>query len=262
MRSQLSAFVITFNEEEQIGDCLESLSFCDEVVVIDSFSKDRTVQIAEQYGARVIQRAWPGYRDQKAFGLKSTKYEWVLNVDADERVSPELRDSILSVLEEDAAEGQRTGRLEGYYINRVIFHLGRWWRRGGWYPEYRLRFFRREHASWGGTDPHEKAIVKGKTTRLSGELLHYTYKDLDDQFQRLQKYSKVAALEDFRKGKRAGLKQLVVSPVVRFIKFYFIKQGFKEGVAGLIVAAAEAFYTFMKYAKLWELQRGLKHEGQ
>lgn len=253
-RELVSAFVITFNEELHIRACLESLLFCDEIIVIDSFSTDKTVEIAESMGAQVIQREWPGYRKQKAFGLSQVSSKWVINLDADERISPELRKSILEVLKTEKSSPSGDD-LAGYSINRVVYHLGRWWRSGGWYPEYRLRFFKKESVEWGGRDPHEKPIPKGKVDRLQGELHHYTYKSLEDQFQRLSKFATVAAEEAFSEGKRVGFLGILLKPLVRMFKFYFIKLGFREGTAGLVVCIAEGMYTFMKYAKLWELSK-------
>jgi len=246
----LSAFVITYNEEDHIEACLESLSFCDEVVVVDSHSQDRTVELAKSHGAKVIERDWPGYREQKTFGLRQVQHDWVLNVDADERVSPELRQSIQTVLAAEPASD-----IAGFYVNRVVFHLGRWWRRGGWYPEYRLRLLRRSKVQWGGTDPHEKPIPHGRTERLAGELEHYSYRDLEDQFTRLQRFSSIAASEEFKRGRRVGVFAILFKPLFRFFKFYVIKQGFREGVAGLVVAISEGYYTFMKYSNLWDLYR-------
>ncbi len=264
-RDLISAFVITFNEADRIADCLNSLEFCDEIVVIDSFSTDATVQIAESLGAKVIQRPWPGYREQKAFGLRSVTHDWVLNVDADERVSIELQQSILAVLENSAKHrrsSQQPFEIEGYYINRVVFYLGRWWRLGGWYPEYRLRLFQKSKVTWGGVDPHERPEVSGPTERIEGELQHLTYRNMADQFIRLQAHSTIAAREEFALGKRFSLLKLLFNPFVRSIKFYMFKKGYREGVAGVIVAIAEGYYTFMKYAKLWECEFLQKHEAQ
>ena len=259
-REKLSAFVICYNEEDQIRECLESLSFCDEIVVIDSFSKDRTVEICNEMGAKVIQRPWPGYRAQKAFGLEATAHAWVVNLDADERVSPELRDSILKVLQEEHRQrsdsAMREDAFDGYEISRVVHYLNRWWRKGGWYPEYRVRFFRKSRVTWGGVDPHEKPIVDGKIGRLEGELFHFTYTDMNEQFSRLHAHSTVAALEEYKRGKDATLKHLLVNPFLRILKFYVLKKGYREGRAGLIVAVIEGYYTFMKYAKLWEMRHG------
>lgn len=253
-RSLISAFVICFNEQEQITDCLKSLSFCDEVILIDSFSTDDTVGIARNLGAKIIQRTWPGYREQKAYGLTVVAHEWVVNIDADERVSDELRESILKVLEDDYDHKPATQRIAGYYVNRVVYHLGRWWRRGGWYPEYRLRVFRKSAVSWGGVEPHEKAIVRGETASLSGELYHFTYKDIDEQFSRLHSLSTIVAREEYNSGRRASFLSLLINPILRMLKFYVLKRGYREGMAGFVVAGVEGCYTFMKYAKLWGLE--------
>jgi glycosyltransferase involved in cell wall biosynthesis len=260
-REAISAFVICFNEEEYIADCLKSLSFCDEIIVIDSFSSDRTIEICTELGARVIQRRWPGYREQKAFGLAEAAHEWVLNVDADERVSPELRQSILGVLREAWRKKQR-GEQDAednpvaYSVSRVVYYLGRWWRRGGWYPEYRVRLMRKSRTAWGGVDPHEKPIIHGRVAQLSGEIQHFTYRNIHEQLERLNAYSSVAAAEEYKRGRRTSLALLIFNPLLRMVKFYILKKGYREGLAGLVVSVIEGYYTFMKYAKLWEQAQG------
>jgi len=269
-REKITAFVVCYNEEDHIGACLDSVSFCDEVIVVDSFSQDRTVRICKQKGANVIQRNWPGYREQKAFGLSQCTHPWVLNLDADERVSDELRESILAVLVADynhkhvvgdsvarssAAGDNFAPCRDGYELSRVVYYLGRWWRKGGWYPEYRVRFFRREKVTWGGIDPHEKAVVHGVTARLEGELQHFTYKNLNEQFARLRNYAAISSQEEYLSGGRSSILKIVCNPLLRMFKFYFLKRGYREGIAGLIVAIIEGYYTFMKYAFLWELGR-------
>ena len=259
-RELVSAFIICMNEEDQIKDCLDSLKFCDEVIVIDSFSTDRTVEIAREWGAQIYQRKWSGYKDQKAFGLSLTKHEWTINLDADERISPELRESILSVLHKEKNKQLNTNpvshedEIVGYNISRVIFYLNRWWRKGGWYPEYRLRFFKKSKVVWGGVDPHEKPIPKGRTARIEGEIYHYTYDNMDEQFGRLLSYASIAAEEDYKRGAKPGLLKLVINPILRSVKFYITKKGYREGMAGFIVAVAEGFYAFVKYARLWECE--------
>ena len=198
-REPISAFVICFNEEDRIRDCLKSLDFCDEVIAIDSFSTDRTVEIAKELGVQVIQRKWTGYRDQKAYGLTLMKNQWVINIDADERVSEELKENILNVLKEIKEDCVDRKNINGYYVNRVVFYLGRWWRKGGWYPEYRLRFFRKDKVTWGGVEPHEKPIVEGDTAIIQGELQHFTYKNMDEQVDRRHKVSTMYGMEDWKK---------------------------------------------------------------
>lgn len=246
----ISCFIICFNEEGSIRRCLDSVSWCDEIVVIDSGSTDRTLEICAEYTRNIHHREWSGYVNQKRAGLELCTQEWVLNVDADEEVSPALQEEILAAISPEC-----TPRAEGFYISRVVFYLGRWWRRGSWYPEYRLRLCKRACTTWGGSDPHEKALVKGKTSYLKGELFHYTYKNIEDQVERLNSHSSSAALSLFRKNEDAGISKIVISPLIRFIKAYIIKLGCLEGYAGLLVALLEAYYTFLKYMKLWELRK-------
>ncbi|MCB0358910.1 MAG: glycosyltransferase family 2 protein, partial [Bdellovibrionales bacterium] len=251
-REPISGIVVAFNEEKHIGDCLDSLAFCDEVLVVDSFSTDRTVEIARGRGATVIQREWPGYRAQKAFALQQAQHEWIINIDADERVSPELRENVLRVLEGRCDELNGGEEVVGFQVNRLVFYLGRWWRQGGWYPEYRLRFFKRSRVSWGGEEPHEKVIPHGRTSKLDGDIYHFTYNDMADQIDRLNHFSSAAATALFEREAKLKLRHLLLNPWIRFFKFYILKRGYREGLAGFIVAVLEGFYTFIKYAKLWE----------
>ena len=254
-RARVSAFVICKNEERNIRRCLESVKWCHEIVVIDSGSTDETLSICREYTDKIHVRNWPGYVEQKRFGLAQCSEEWVLNLDADEEVSRELRDAILEAVS-DRRDWVKD--INGYEINRVVFYLGRWWRRGGWHPEYRLRLVRRSAAAWGGDDPHERAEVSGRTAKLKGELRHYTYTDINSHLNSLNALSNVAARTMFDKGKRASTLNILVNPVMRFLKFYFLRRGFLEGFAGLVVAHLEAYYVFLKYVKLWELQRKAK----
>lgn len=243
-RARVSCTIICYNEEASIRAALESVKWCDEIVVVDSFSDDGTVAICREYTARIFQRPWPGFVEQKAFALEQARYPWVLNLDADERVSPELRDEILEVL--------KAPRADGYYIPRLVYYLGRWWWRGGWYPDYRLRLFRRERVVWGGIDPHEKVILDGRSARLRGPLLHYTYQDIGDHLATINGFTGVAARELLMRGRTTSVGDLLLRPFWRFVRFYVLRRGFTEGLAGLFVAESAAFYVFAKYAKLWE----------
>ncbi|NDC39061.1 MAG: glycosyltransferase family 2 protein [Proteobacteria bacterium] len=248
-KPRISAFVICFNEEQKISRCLESLHWCDELLVIDSGSTDRTVEIAQRCKARVIHNPWTGFLAQKQFGLSQCQGDWVLNIDADEEVSPELAAEIQQKIQVlDCAEN-------GFELLRVVFYLNRWWRKGGWYPEFRLRLMRRNVASWGGEDPHEHAIVHGVVRRLRGELRHYTYDSISDHVRSLNNHSSVAAQSLYRRGNSASALAILSRPAARFFKFFLLKRGFREGFAGLFVALMEAFYVFLKYLKLWELRR-------
>jgi glycosyltransferase involved in cell wall biosynthesis len=236
--------VVCFNEENNIGACLDSLRWCDEIVVVDSFSTDGTVEICRRYTDRVMQKAWAGYRDQKAFAHSQATKDWVLLVDSDERVTPELRDEIRQVLAQDNND------YSGYELPRLVFYLNRWWRRGGWYPDYDVRLFRRERATWGGSDPHEKIIVDGKVRRLRNPLHHFTYRNIEDHVARINRFTSISSDELRKSGQRWRLADALFRPAARFFRSYVLKQGFREGFAGFYVAVTAAMYVFLKYAKL------------
>jgi hypothetical protein len=244
-RPPISCCIICFNEEANIRRCLESVKWCDEIIIVDSFSTDRTAEICREYTSRIISRAWPGYVEQKRFALSQATYEWVLNVDADEEVSPELRHEILAVLE------QNHPAVDGFYVPRLVYYLGRWWWRG-WYPGYRLRLFRKAKVRWGGVDPHEKVLLRGQADRLRGPLYHYTYDDISDHLRALNGLTEVSSRELALRGKRTRVPDLLLRPLWRFLRFYVFSGGFRDGVPGFFVAVTSAFYVFLKYAKLWE----------
>jgi glycosyltransferase involved in cell wall biosynthesis len=247
--ARVSAVVVCYNEEDNIGACLESLRWCDEVVVVDSFSTDRTVEICRQYTNRVFQREWLGYRDQKAFAHSQTTMDWVLVLDSDEQVPAELREEIQRALSADG------GRFNGYAIPRLVFYLGRWWRRGGWYPDYKLRLFRRERGVWKGSDPHDKVVVDGKVRRLRSPIYHFSYRNMDDHIQRINRFTTISAGELKKTENRWRLSDALGRPAFRFFRSYVLERGFLEGFAGFYVAVTAAVYVFLKYAKLWELEQ-------
>ena len=247
-KETVSAIVVCFNEEDNIAQCLEGLRWCDEIVVVDSFSTDRTPEICRRYTDRVIQHEWPGYREQKAFALRQTTKDWILAVDADERVTAELRQEIQDAL-------NRNGdKYAGYSMPRLVYYLCRWWPRGGWYPDYTVRLFRRERGRWGGTDPHDRVLVDGEVCRLKNPLHHFSYRNIDDHFQRINRYTSISSRELKKKGGHWRLSDALLRPAVRFLKFYILKRGFMEGFAGFYVAVSAAVYVFLKYVKLWELE--------
>ena len=248
----VSAIVVCFNEEERIGDCLESLRWCDEIVVVDSFSTDRTPEICRGYTDRFIQREWAGYRDQKAFAHSQATKDWVFLVDSDERVTAELRNEVEDALVQD------NGRYAGYAVPRLVHYLDRWWRRGGWYPDYDVRLFRRERATWGGSEPHEKILVYGAVRRLRNPLHHYSYRNIEDHLQRINRFTSISSRESKKQGGRWRLSDALLRPAARFFRSYVLKRGFMEGFAGFYVAVTAAVYVFLKYAKLWELELGEK----
>lgn len=256
IRPELSAIVVCFNEEDRIADCLESIHWCDEIVVIDSFSTDRTPEICRRYTERFYQRPWAGYGDQKARAHSLATKDWVLLVDSDERVSAALRQEILEALSRD------TQACAAYSIPRLVYYLRRWWWRGGWYPDYDIRLFRRERATWGGSEPHAKILVDGQVRYLRNPLEHYTYRNIDDHIQRINRYTSVSAGELKKAGRRWRLSDALLRPAARFVHSYFLRRGFMNGFAGFHVAVTSAVYVFLKYAKLWELELEGKNKIQ
>lgn len=255
-KPEISAIVVCFNEEDRIGACLESLRWCDEIVVVDSFSSDRTVEICRQHTTRVIQRAWAGYRDQKAFAHSQATKEWVFLVDADERVPTELKKEIEKVL-------VRYGdRFAGFSVPRLVYYLGRWWWRGGWYPDYDVRIFLRERATWGGLDPHERILVDGKIRRLKNPLHHFSYRDIDDHMNRINRFTTISAVELRAGGRHWRLLDNLLRPAFRFFRSYVWKRGFLEGFPGFFIAATAAVYVFLRYAKLRELELAQESSGE
>jgi glycosyltransferase involved in cell wall biosynthesis len=248
LNTGVSAIVVCFNEEDRIRDCLESLRWCDEVVVVDSFSTDGTAEICRQYTDRVIQRRWAGYRDQKEFAHSQATKDWVFLVDSDERVPAELRDEIQQALR------RSDGEVAAYSIPRLVHYLGRWWRRGGWYPDYDVRIFRRDRARWGGTDPHEKILVDGKVRRLAHPLHHFSYRNVADHWKRIDRFTAIAARELKEEGRSWSWLENFSHPPIRFLRSYFWKRGFLEGFPGFFIAATSAVYGFLKYAKLREIE--------
>jgi glycosyltransferase involved in cell wall biosynthesis len=253
--SSTAAIVVCFNEEDRIEDCLKSVSWCDEIVVVDSFSTDTTPEICRRYTNKFVQRQWAGYKDQKAHAHSLATKEWVLLVDADERVTAELRREIAERLAQDKDD------YAGYAIPRLVYYLDRWWRRGGWYPDYDVRLFRRDRATWGGIDPHEKIIVDGKVRKLHNPLHHFSYRSIDDHINRINRFTTISSVELRKAGGRWRLSDALLRPAVRFFRSYILKRGFMEGFAGFYVALTAAVYVFLKYAKLWEIELKEKRDG-
>ncbi len=248
-RPSVSVCVVAMNEEENIVECLKSADFGAEIVVVDSHSTDATREKAAALGARVIERDWPGYVEQKNFAMEQAKCDWVFCIDADERVSPELRASIVAAL-------GRPDLPDGFEMPRRTWYLGRWIRRGGWYPDRKVRLVRRGKARWGGTNPHDHLYVEGRVERLDGDLLHYAYPTIGDHLRTIDSYTTIIARGKHAAGKRAGVLDLTLRPLGKFLRMYFLKAGFLDGRAGFVVAVTGAFYVFLKYAKLWDLGRG------
>jgi hypothetical protein len=239
---RVSCTVICQDEEATIAHCLESVAWCDEIVVVDGGSRDRTVEVARRFTERVLINPWPGYRAQKQFALEATTGEWVLNVDADERVTPELAAEVRAVL------ARVPPQVDGFAVPRLVCYLGRWWYHGGWYPRRIVRLVRRRAIRWGGTDPHERAEVEGAVHPLRWPLLHYTYEDVSDHLHSVNKLTTVAAAQP-QPQRTIGFARLMVEPAWRFVRGYLIKRGFVDGFPGFFVAATGAFYVFLRWAK-------------
>jgi glycosyltransferase involved in cell wall biosynthesis len=244
-RVTLSAAVIAFNEEDKISDCLKSLSFTDKIVVVDSHSSDRTREIAESLGARVIERDWPGHVAQKNFALSQAAGEWVICLDADERVSQKLRREIAKVLENP--------QCSGFSMPRRVFYINRWINHCGWYPAPKLRLVKKSSARWGGADPHDTLMVDGKERKLSGDIYHLSFDSIHDHLKTIDYFTRVGAEEAHRAGKRANILDITLRPLFTFFKMYLLKLGFLDGVPGLIVCVLSAFHTFTKYDRLRSL---------
>ena len=250
-RTGLSACIITYNEVDRIEECVRSVDFCDEVIVVDSHSTDGTRERAAARGARVIERDWPGYRSQKQFAVAAAHNDWVLCLDADERVSDELRAEI---------EGWRQrgfGDFAGWSVPRITDYFGRFLRHGNAYPDRLTRLFDRRRGGWVGREIHENTRVQGRIGRLKGHLEHYSYRSLTDHLGRMQRYADLMGQALYDDGKRCGLAKVLLNPQWRFFRGYLLRLGFLDGWRGLVFALVEAGYVRRKYLSLYIRSRGL-----
>jgi (heptosyl)LPS beta-1,4-glucosyltransferase len=244
---RISATIIVHNEEANIAAVCETVSWADEIVIVDSDSADRTVEIARRYTDKVFNRPFRGYKDKHEFADSQTTGDWIFWIDADERVTPELRESIENVRRRDPST-----LPDGFRIARRTRYLGRWIGHSGWYPDCQMRFYRKAASYWDGVSPHETARVRGHVETLPGQFLHYTVRDLSEHHRVLGEYTTLAAEYHHGKNKRVSGPHLFILPVAAFIRTYFVKQGFRDGVQGLIIAMFTAYSVFLKYAKTWE----------
>jgi len=250
MREPLSVCVIARDEEDQLARCLDSVAFADEmVVVVDDRSRDGTEKLARERAGVVEVRPYEGDVAQKRHCIGLASHDWVLVIDPDEVLTREAAEAIRARLSAPPDD------LSGLELDRVTWHLGRWIRHGDFHPDWKLRVFRRSRARWVGIDPHGRVEVEGRIERLSGEIEHYSYRDLADQIERIQFFSEQSARAMERQGRRVRLSDLVLRPPARFLRAYFLKRGFLDGMPGFVIAVATAFHVFLKYAKLWERQR-------
>ncbi len=239
---QISATIITFNEERNIARAIDSLSCCDEVVVVDSGSTDQTLEIAVRHGARVIEEPWRGYAAQKNFAAYRAAHDWILSLDADEQVTPELAAEILALKKKGPA-------ADGYSFPRLAQYLGRWIRHSGWYPDRKIRLYNRVRAEWVGDYVHESVSVKGSVGELHADLLHFTCDSLSQHLRTLDRYTTLAAREVTARKTQVSLLHLTLDPAWTFFRSYLLQRGFLDGPQGLAIAWMAALYTFLKYAK-------------
>ncbi len=249
---KISAVIIAGNEESKIADAITSVEWVDEVLVIDSESTDRTREIAENLGARVITRPWPGFSRQKQFGVDNAAHDWVLSLDADERITQELRDEICKIkdLSDDA-------RADGYRMPRLSTYMGRQIRHSGWYPDWQLRLFDRRKGKWKNVLIHESVemMASAKVENLRSEILHYSVDSPEHHHEMIGKrYAPLAARLMFDRGRRTSRFTIVTAGSIAFFSTYFLKAGFLDGFAGFCIARFAAHHAFMKHLYLWELQ--------
>ena len=247
---KISITLRTFNEEQNLRECLESVSWADEIVVVDSKSTDNTVAIAREFTDRVIVQEWLGHIGQSQFATDHTSNLWVLHMDADERVSPALRDEILS-LDLDASP------YDAYEMPRRHFFMQQWIDHSAWYPDYKIRLFRKDRSRWGGYAPHDEVKVKGLKKKLKYDLIHYIYRDISHFASTKNTYSTLTSQDHFRTGRRARIIDFTLRPLYAFLYRYVVRLGIADGIAGFTISVMEAHAVFMKYIKLYEIQNKL-----
>lgn len=246
MREKITAIVLTFNGERWLGETLKSLDFCDYILVVDSGSTDETKQIALDAGATFMTRDWEGTIPQFRFAFEHVDSPWIITLDQDEFLSPELRESVLAALE-------NPGKAGGFFCPRRSWYLDRFIRHSGWYPDYLLRVFRLDSVEIRGTLPHEEFHPKGETRTLEGDIVHYPYADLAEHLYKINSYTTTAAQELHAKGRKSSLAKALAHGVGKFLKQYILKQGFRDGRAGLVLGVHAFIYAFQKYMKLAEM---------
>ena len=245
--AKLTVTVITHNESASIAGALASVAWADEIVVVDSHSTDETAALARRYTPRVEVREWAGYGAQKNYAAGLASHDWILSIDADERITPALAAEIRGLMDEGPA-------LAGYRIPRVSYYLGRWIRSTDWYPDLHLRLYDRRAARWSERKVHESVQASGAVGTLRGEMLHYPYRDISEHLAKIDRYTTLAAEQWAAEGRRASAFQAFVYPRLAFLRNYVLRGGFRDGRTGLLVSSLNAYYVFLKYAKLLERQ--------
>jgi glycosyltransferase involved in cell wall biosynthesis len=255
---QLSVYMITFNNERTLEKALKALQWADEIVVVDSFSTDRTMEIAQRYATKVEQREWPGFRDQYQYAADACSHEWLMFVDADEVIPEALETEIQEELKQNVARPEAE-RVAAYTCQRRTWYLDRWIQHGAWVPDREIRVYHRDQARWEG-GLHAKLVTKGRIEEFKGVYLHYTYADVSDHLKTIDKYSSTAVNDMREAGKRFSLCKLLFNPFWRFFKEFILKRGFLDGFPGFVIAVNSSFYVFIKQVKLWEAEYGKDDE--
>jgi len=244
---KISATIIVRNEEDNIANVCETVSWVDEIVIVDSDSSDKTVEIARRYTDKIFDRVFKGYKDKHEYADAQTTGDWIFWIDADERVTTELREAILAL--KDKADNELA---DGYRIARKTWYLDRWIKHSGWYPDYQMRLYRKDKSYWDGVAPHQTARVDGRVETLDGEFLHYTKRSLSEHARVTDSYATLAAEHIANGGRKIGAFGIVSNAIAAFFRTYIFKQGFRDGVPGLIIAGFTAYGVFLKCAKVWE----------
>lgn len=242
----LSCAIITLNEADNLSRTLDAISFIDDIIIVDSGSTDDTVSIAKSFGAKVFQRTFQNYADQKNFAISKTKNDWVLAIDADEVVSPKLKEEILSLFANNKLDPK------GFLVPRLTFYLGKWIRFGGYYPNYQIRLFQKSEGQFSGGLVHERVKLSGKPNKLKNPLFHYSYKNISDHLKFIDRYSSLFAEEEFRKGKQSSVLWAFVKGCFKGFYMYWIRLGILDGKQGFVLALLGFYYNFLKYLKLYE----------
>jgi len=254
--NKLSAVIITYNEERNIGRCIDSLAgIADEVVVVDSFSNDRTAEIAREKGALVVENPFGGYIEQKNFAITMASYEYILSLDADEALDEEMKKSVL--------EAKQSWNYSAYSFNRLTNYCGRWIYHCGWYPDRKLRLFHRDKCEWGGLNPHDKLVFKTSdenSCHLPGNILHYSYYTIEEHRKQTERFTTIAAKALFQKGKKNSFIKRYLNPIAKFLKDYLFNLGFLDGKYGWVICTISARATYLKYFKLAQMNKGAWNE--
>ena len=247
-RPTISCAIVVFNEEQNIGDCLESAKWMDEIIVVDAYSSDRTKEICEQYSKHIFERAWNGFGEQKNFAIEQATGDWVFILDADERISPELKAEIESILTARSSSGP-----VAYSVARRNYHFGKFVMNAGCYPDFQLRLFRRGVGKLNDEEPHNKFVFEGGHEYLKAPLDHYTERKIEDYLRKHRNFTSLGARERGKTKKAVYWSDVTIRPLWTFYKYYIDRRGFRDGMQGFLVSVYASMYTFNKYAKLWEL---------